>query len=212
MKKNNTCCCLIFSKNPVPGKTKTRLIPALGIEGAYRVHLSLLNYTLSLTSKVNTIDFQLHYTSSDNNEWLDSLDQKKNFSCHLQQGKDLGERMCHAMTVCLQDYKHCIIIGTDCPELSEHYLLTATNYLQSGYDAVIGPAYDGGYVLIGLNQVNKQIFSDIIWGEDTVLASTLKAFQKLNFKSKKLATLHDIDREEDLQYLTQIPEEFLKNN
>ncbi len=202
MKKNNSTCCLIFSKNPVPGKTKTRLIPTLGVEGAFQVHLSLLKYTLSITEKINNIDFQLHHTSpEDKSALLYTLEQKKNISTHLQHGKDLGERMHHAMSMCLQKYKHCIIIGTDCPELSEQYIVAASNYLKSGYDAVIGPAYDGGYVLIGLNQVQSQIFTDIHWGEDSVLASTLNAFRLLNLKYKELATLHDIDRKEDLQYL-----------
>ncbi len=201
MEKNNTTCCLVFTKTPEPGKTKTRLIPALGINGAYKVHVKLLKYTLKLTSKIKGIDFYLYYTSEKNNNWLLTLAAEHNLLTQIQTGKDLGERMYNASKISLTKYSHCIIIGTDCPELSVPYIEKAEKYLATGYDAVIGPAHDGGYVLIGLNKTNSDIFNDINWGSHSVFKSTIESFQRLNIQYKTLATLHDIDRKEDLQYL-----------
>jgi len=200
-RKNNTTCCLVFTKNPEPGKTKTRLIPAIGVNGAYKVHIQLLKHTLNITSKIKDIDFQLHHTSVHNNQWLTSLAKENNLSTKIQNGNNLGERMYRATQLCLKKYSHCLIIGTDCPELTEQYLVEANQQLTSGYDAVIGPAYDGGYVLIGLNNTRKEIFSDINWGKSTVFTSTITIFNKLNLKYKILSTLHDVDTKEDLQYL-----------
>jgi len=201
MEKNNTTCCLIFTRNPEPGKTKTRLMPEVGINGAYEIHLQLLKFTLALTAKISDIEFQLHYTSHFNNQLLLKLAKKNNLTTHLQTGNDLGERMYYASLECLKNYSYCIIIGTDCPDISKQYLLDAKHYLNFGYDAVIGPAQDGGYVLIGMKNANKKIFENITWGKNNVLIDTLNNFEKLNFKYKKLSTLHDIDTKEDLKYL-----------
>jgi len=198
--KKNTCC-LIFTKNPELGKTKTRLIPALGIKGAYDVHIKLLKHTLNLTNNTMEMNFQLFHTSSNTNKVLKELVKKHNLEKKTQHGNNLGERMFNAFNLSLKTYSHCIIIGTDCPELTQHYLLQAKHHLRNGYDAVIGPAYDGGYVLIGLNVPDKLIFKNINWGENTVFKDTITAFEKLNLKYKKLTMLHDIDTKEDLQYL-----------
>ncbi len=201
MEKNNTTCCLVFTKTPEPGKTKTRLIPALGINGAYKVHIKLLKYTIKLTSQIKVIDFFLYYTTKKNNKWLLAFATEHHLSTQIQTGNDLGERMYNAAKISLEKYSHCIIIGTDCPELSIAYIEEAKKYLTTGFDAVIGPAHDGGYVLIGLNRVNKHIFSNIEWGSFSVFKNTVDIFQRLNISYKTLATLHDIDRKEDLQYL-----------
>ncbi|MFV1984220.1 MAG: TIGR04282 family arsenosugar biosynthesis glycosyltransferase, partial [Thiohalomonadales bacterium] len=185
---------------------KTRLIPAIGINGAYKVHIQLLKHTLNIASKIKDIDFQLHHTSVHNNQWLTSLAKENNISTKIQNGNDLGERMYRATHLCLKKYSQCLIIGIDCPELSEQYLIEANQQLTSGYDAVIGPAYDGGYVLIGINNAKKEIFSDIDWGKSTVFTSTINIFNKLNLKYKILSTLHDVDTKEDLQYLKFLPD------
>lgn len=194
----------MFTKTPELGKTKTRLIPALGINGAYNVHVKLLKYTLKLTTEINNIDFFLHYTSKKNNQWLLSLASKHNLLTQVQTGKDLGKRMFNAAKTSLTQYSHCIIIGIDCPELSIHYIEQANKHLSTGYDAVIGPAYDGGYVLIGINKANKDIFNNIEWGSDSVFNSTIEIFKRLNLQFKTLATLHDVDKKEDLQYFNLI--------
>jgi len=204
MKTNNSTCCLIFTKNPIPGKVKTRLIPSLGIEGAYKVHLQLLKYTLSITSKITSMDFQLHYTDFGNNQLIKSLAKENNLDIQLQLGHNLGERMFNASDLCLKKYSHCIIIGTDCPELTQEYLLLAEHQLLSGFDAVIGPAADGGYVLIGYKYANSALFSDIEWGTNTVYSETLKKMDSLNLNYNSLDTLHDIDREDDLRYLPSV--------
>jgi rSAM/selenodomain-associated transferase 2/rSAM/selenodomain-associated transferase 1 len=200
-RKKISTCCLIFTKNPTPGKTKTRLISAIGINGAYEVHVKLLKNTLSLTPKIKNMNFILYHTSIKNNEIINGFSKKYNLKTKIQSGKNLGDRMQHASQEQLKSYTHCIIIGTDCPELTKKYLLNAKEALSTGYDAVIGPAHDGGYVLIGFNTASKIIFSNIKWGKDTVLKETLENFKKLKLKYKILPPLHDVDTKEDLQYL-----------
>lgn len=207
---NNNTCCLVFTKNPEPGNTKTRLIPALGKTGAYKVHLQLLTHTLSVASKTTDIDFKVYYTdsnpNSDDSQILLALTRKFNLTTTIQQGNELGERMYNAMVSCLKHYSHCIIIGSDCPEISKHYLIEANKKLLAGYDAVIGPAFDGGYVLIGLSNPVNEIFVNIDWGESTVLEKTINIFKKLNINYSKLNTLHDVDTVDDLQYLKLLPD------
>ncbi|MFV2059820.1 MAG: TIGR04282 family arsenosugar biosynthesis glycosyltransferase [Gammaproteobacteria bacterium] len=204
MGKNNSTCCLIFTKNPEPGKTKTRLIPAIGETGAFEAHVKLLKHTVTITSEIKNIDFILYTTTTHSNEIIVNLAKEHNLTIEIQKGNNLGDRMYQASDENLSTYSHCIIIGVDCPELTADYLLNARKALSSGYDAVIGPAHDGGYVLIGFNKSVKTIFTNIAWGENTVLKSTLDNFEKLNIKYKKLPTLHDVDTQEDLQYLNKI--------
>ncbi|HET7370515.1 MAG TPA: DUF2064 domain-containing protein, partial [Gammaproteobacteria bacterium] len=86
----------------------------------------------------------------------------------------------------------------DCLEYSASYLVTALDALACGNDAVLGPAADGGYVLIGLARNHPALFKDIEWGSATVLAATRARLQELGWRFRELPVLHDIDRPEDV--------------
>ena len=97
--------------------------------------------------------------------------------------------------------KNTVLIGCDSPQLDTQILTTALQQLKSGHDAVIGPACDGGYYLIGLSEPELFFFNDIEWGSDQVFTNTMVRFKKNQLKSYLLPLLSDIDRPEDLAQL-----------
>ena len=188
---------LIFTKSPVLGEVKTRLQPDYSPQQSLTLHKKLLLNTLVLSEKLNHSDIELCCTPNRNTMFF--LDCEKRFPLILtdQQGADLGERMAFAFSVALQTYGKVIIIGTDCPEINEHYIEQALVALND-HDAVIGPAADGGYVLLGLRRFTLDLFTGISWGSDSVLTQTRKVLNKLSWSYQELAIMHDIDRAEDL--------------
>jgi glycosyltransferase A (GT-A) superfamily protein (DUF2064 family) len=106
--------------------------------------------------------------------------------------------MLHAFDHALNVYRYVIIIGTDCPSLSKHHLEQAVLALKEGNQAVLIPAEDGGYVLLGLTLVNYHLFEGIHWGRSDVAQITRQRLTSLNWKWRELDRLWDIDRVEDL--------------
>lgn len=113
---------------------------------------------------------------------------------------DLGERMATASEQALTKAEQVLLIGTDCPDLSSEKLQQASASLAC-HDAVLIPAYDGGYVLLGLKQVDRQIFTGIVWSTATVAQLTRQKINALDWSLQIFEPLHDIDEPEDLQYL-----------
>lgn len=189
---------LIFTKSPNLGEVKTRLQPVYSQEQSLTVHKNLLENTLALTKKLDGVDVELCCSPDRTTAFF--LECENNFPVKLenQYGKDLGERMAFSFSVALQTSEKVIIIGTDCPEISEHYINEAFLALDD-VDAVIGPAVDGGYVLLGLRKFAIEIFSGISWGSDTVFIQTENVFNELSWSYTELGIMHDVDRPEDLQ-------------
>ena len=119
----------------------------------------------------------------------------------LQTGINLGQRMHHAISTELKTSHRVVLIGSDCLELDVNYIESAFSKLQSDRDLVLGPANDGGYVLIGMNAPHEALFNNIIWGESGVLASTLNNAHSIGMVTHLLPTLIDVDRIQDLQTL-----------
>lgn len=188
---------LIFTRSPVLGEVKTRLQPDYSQEQSLALHKKLLLNTLELSKKLNNVDIELCCTPNRNTLFF--LDCENNFPVMLsnQEGDDLGERMAFSLSVALQTCEKVIIIGTDCPDIDEDYIEQAVQALDS-VDAVIGPAADGGYVLLGLRKFSAGLFSGISWGSDKVLAETRNALNELAWSYKELSIMHDIDRAKDL--------------
>ena len=111
--------------------------------------------------------------------------------------RDLGERMHRAMERALRRYRRCLLIGTDCPVLTPQHLRDASAALAARNDAVLIPAEDGGYALIGLARCDARLFENIAWGGDTVLADTRERLRQLKWRWHELETLWDIDRPDD---------------
>jgi hypothetical protein len=185
---------LIFAKNPIPGKVKTRLAESIGNSGAVEVYLNLLKHTMDVVRK-SGLPTQIWL--SDRQE-LHPFFAGFGFDIHRQEGNDLGERMNHAFEKSFRENPRSpvIIIGSDCPELSADILLEASQKLAE-QEMVIGPATDGGYYLIGLKQAQPELFLNKSWSHPNVFKEALHSAEKLNISVQLLPQLSDIDEKED---------------
>ncbi|OKH17084.1 TIGR04282 family arsenosugar biosynthesis glycosyltransferase [[Limnothrix rosea] IAM M-220] len=186
---------IIFTRYPIPGTTKTRLIPALGAAGAAALQKQLTEHTLEQVSGL-TADVTIYFSGGGLLQMQAWLGEHWRFK--LQRGKGLGDRLIHSIQQSKKnDYQRTVVIGIDCPEITAEILEEAFVALEQ-HDVVLGEATDGGYYLIGLQQLIPELFQDMAWGIDTVLTETLRRTAKLNLSTKILRPLNDIDYPEDL--------------
>ncbi|MBY0265305.1 MAG: TIGR04282 family arsenosugar biosynthesis glycosyltransferase [Burkholderiales bacterium] len=188
---------LVFARAPLPGSSKTRLIPLLGAEGAAAAQSRLLNHALDTAAAAAPARLQLWCTPDTSHPQLVAAAARHGASLHVQQGADLGARLAHAFALALKDAQRVLCIGSDCPALTAAHLLAAAKQLQDGNDAVLVPAEDGGYVLIGLARNEPRLFSGIDWGGDQVLAQTRTRLSDCGLAWLELEALWDIDRPQD---------------
>ena len=189
---------LIFARAPEAGKTKTRLIPALGKQGAARLHAQLIRRTVEEAVAARTGRVELWCTPSKEHAFFFELERDYNVQCRLQQGADLGERMLRTFDSVLASTSAAVLVGSDSPDLGAADFKAAMAALSAGSDAVLGPAADGGYVLIGLRQPAPLLFRDMPWGTADVLNLTRERLGSLGWKWHELPLRHDLDRAEDL--------------
>jgi rSAM/selenodomain-associated transferase 1 len=190
---------LIFAKAPEPGLAKTRLIPALGAEGAAEFHAQLLESTVRRFAAAGIAPLQCWCTPDLQHPLFQHLALEYGVELALQRGADLGERMCRAASEALTEVDAVVLVGGDCPILGPEHLAQTLTWLGQGEDAVLGPAEDGGYVLLGLNRVDSRVFSDIPWGGDRVAALTRQRLRQLDWHWQELLPLWDLDRPDDLR-------------
>ncbi|MBD2362444.1 TIGR04282 family arsenosugar biosynthesis glycosyltransferase [Anabaena minutissima FACHB-250] len=189
---------IIFTRYPEPGKTKTRMIPALGTLGAADLQRQMTEYTLSQAQALqNSISIEVRFAGGDLQLMQEWLGYSLLYQC---QGEgDLGDRMARSLFDSFEkNAAQVIIIGTDCPDANSQILAQAFAQLQT-FDLVLGPALDGGYYLIGLRRFIPELFLNINWGTDQVLQQTVDVAKKLNISYVCLPALSDIDRPEDLR-------------
>ncbi|HLB15429.1 MAG TPA: TIGR04282 family arsenosugar biosynthesis glycosyltransferase [Burkholderiales bacterium] len=191
---------IVFAKAPRPGAVKTRLIPALGAAGAARLHERLVERTLATAAAAGVGPLELCVDPA-SDPFLAARAAAYGATLTGQGPGDLGARMHRAFERALAGASAAILVGADCPALTLEYLREARDGLASGYDVVIGPAADGGYVLIGLRHVDSSLFERIRWGGPEVLEDTRTRFGALGWRWRELDTLWDIDRPEDLERL-----------
>ena len=192
-----TRALIVFGREPRPGQVKTRLIPALGAEGAARLYRRLLSTTLAIAAETPAERRALWLDGPERDGMAANQARRFGLSVHQQHGGDLGGRMAHAFGQTLSNETSAVLIGSDCPEYTAAYLTDAFDALRHA-DAVIGPAGDGGYVLIGLRRRDRRLFDGIAWGGDGVLTATRERLKRLAWSWYELPTLHDLDRPEDL--------------
>ncbi|MBI5461445.1 MAG: TIGR04282 family arsenosugar biosynthesis glycosyltransferase [Gammaproteobacteria bacterium] len=211
---------LVFCKPPIPGQAKTRLIPALGAQGAADLHAELVRATLARAVRSELAPVELWVSAEPEHAFFQQMHAE--FACAVltQHGDDLGARMAQALETALADAEFAVLIGTDCPALDADYLAQACAALADradrtdGADAVLGPAEDGGYVLIGLRRFDRRsgprsdrgfdysaLFADIPWGTSAVLEQTRQRLAGLGWSVRELPALWDVDRPEDLPRL-----------
>lgn len=191
---------LIFAKAPTPGMAKTRLIPALGAEGAARLHGRLVRRTVARMRACALAPLELHAAPDGEHPLFRSL-AAEGVPLVVQRGYDLGERMQAALAAALASAEFAILIGTDCPALDCGCVARACEALAEGCPAVLGPAEDGGYVLIGLRRPAAALFAGVDWGGPQVLAQTRRRLAALGWDALELPALWDLDRPADLDRL-----------
>ncbi len=192
---------IVFARAPEPGRVKTRLVPLLGQTGAARLHARLVERTLKTALAAGFDNVGLH--CSPGIEHVFFIGKKKRYNVFLQSqgGGNLGDRMYRAFKRVLRRHPYAVLIGSDCPALEPADLRAAARALREGADAVLAPAEDGGYVLIGLRRVSRRLFDGIPWGGPQVLAQTRRRLKALRWRWRELRTLWDVDRPEDVARL-----------
>lgn len=190
---NSKKLLLIFTRNPVLGKCKTRLAAKVGDHAALDIYKFLLKHTHAITQELN-VHKQVYYSED---IWEDDIWDNLIFDKRLQQGSDLGERMAQAFHDGFKDgFEKIIIIGSDMYDLDSADLEDAFNALNQN-DFVIGPALDGGYYLLGMKSYTDSVFKNKVWGKARVFEETMHDLK--NKKVFQLETKNDIDHLEDIK-------------
>jgi len=192
---NTLASLLIFVKNPVLGTVKTRLAKTLGNEKVLSIYEKLLQKTYVETKDIK-LDKRIYYSSTIDNNVLWSNDL---FKKELQVGNSLGNRMSNAIKSSFEHYDKVVIIGSDCYHLSKTHILTALEKLEDpSISVVIGPANDGGYYLLAMNEFIPSLFENKSWSQESLMTETKETLEGLKLKYLLLEELTDIDTETDL--------------
>ena len=191
----------LFAKAPLVGRVKTRMQNRLSAEQALRLHEELLHWACHQLCAADRAAVELWVAGDVQHPFFSSISKKWKISLHQQSHGDLGAKMYAAACAGLQHKRFVILVGSDCPFVDGPYLDSAIDALYHGNNIVIGPACDGGYVLLGLNKVDRLLFDDIAWGDKNVLTQTKRRLTTLGWRYHLLAEQPDIDRPEDLPLL-----------
>jgi rSAM/selenodomain-associated transferase 1 len=193
---------VVMAKAPVPGQAKTRLIPALGPEGAARLQADLLRSSVLRLLESRLCPLVLACAPGADHPAFAAL-AARGAALEVQVGADLGERMERAARRALAAARRAVVVGADIPGLGPAQVASALLALRQGSDAVLGPAEDGGYCLLGLNRIDPALFRDIAWGSSGVAEATRGRIRGLGWRWEELPPLWDIDRPEDLLRLAE---------
>lgn len=191
---NSVPVVAIFARAITPGKTKTRLIPVLGPDGAAEFHRALVSDTLYKVARLKGRAALYLFVAGGN---LPEKIVPGDFECRRQSGRDLGRRLEHAFSQLLSQYSRVVIIGTDSPAVTLPVLRLALEELRTT-DAVLGPCPDGGYYLIGLRRIRRGFFNGIRLGGEFAFRDTLDSLLAHGLSCAVLEPYPDIDRPQDL--------------
>jgi len=189
---------VVLARAPIPGRAKSRLVPRLGLWGAARLQARLIERTLRTARAARIGRIELHGAPRARGAFFLRCARRFDAALYAQRGRDLGERMQRALACALRSARAAVLIGTDCPVISARDLRRAARALQGGADAVLAPAEDGGYGLIGMRRADPRAFRDIAWGSDAVYAATRTRMDALGWRVRAQRSVWDLDRPEDL--------------
>lgn len=189
---------IVFAKAPVPGEVKTRLIARLGVRGAAALHAALVERTLETACAARVGRVELCCAPDESHPFFLACAQRFGVALTVQTAGDLGTRMRSAFERVVPESGRALLIGSDCPALTPGHLRDAAGALEAGHDAVLGPAEDGGYVLVGLARTSPRVFDGIGWGGPDVMRDTRARLRALGWRWHELPELWDVDRPEDL--------------
>ncbi len=192
---------LVFTRTPRAGQVKTRLIPQLGAQGAAVFHACLIHHCLQTVTRAGLCPVELWCAPSCHDPFFQDCRERYGVKLYDQAPGGLGERMHKALGSALARAESAVLIGTDIPSIEAADLDAALQALQQGKDAVMGPARDGGYYLIGLKQPNWRLFEGISWGTSMVFQETLARLQQLDMDWLRLRERADVDTPDDYRRL-----------
>jgi len=188
----------VFAKAPVPGTVKTRLIPALGADGAASLQRTLVERALECAIAADIGPVELWCAPDARDRFFHDCRDRFGVRLASQVEGDLGTRMRCAFEAMLAEGGRALLMGSDIPAMTPAYVRAADAALADGRDAVIGPAEDGGYVLIGLSRLAPELFEGVEWGGPGVMQATRSRIERLGWRHLELPVLWDVDRLEDL--------------
>ncbi len=188
-----------FAKAPEPGRVKTRMLPRLSPAEACALHSELVLWTCETLLDSGLGSVELWVAGDPSAGLFRECASRGPLALRRQVGSDLGSRMRHALNDGLNRTDRVLLVGSDCPALSCGYLQRALAALDS-VDMVLGPALDGGYVLIGARRPVDAVFAGVSWGSPRVLAQTLARAGAAEITVARLEPLQDVDRPEDLSH------------
>lgn len=187
---------VIFTRFPEPGQTKTRLIPALGAEGAAELQGDMTRHTLRWAKELAPVRIEVRFEGGDEGRMRDCFGE--DFSYCPQGPGDLGCRMARAFQDAFRaGVQDVVLVGTDCPEITPSLVRDAFDHLVNN-DLVLGPATDGGYYLIGLRSETPALFDEMPWGTGEVFSETMRRAEGLTLSASVLRPLADVDQPEDI--------------
>ena len=188
----------VLAKAPLAGFAKTRLIPVLGADGAAALQARLIARAVATACAAGIGPVTLWATPDETHPVLQAVADECAVALVRQCDGDLGARMLAALAAARAP---ALVIGTDCPALTAEHLRTAADILRGGTDAVVVPAEDGGYALIGLRAPEPALFSDMGWSTTSVMDETRRRLERLGMSWQEPVTLWDVDLPADLERL-----------
>ena len=200
--KYSDAVVLIVAKAPVAGQVNTRLIPDIGVEAATALQAVLIQSRLKSLNEIKLCETQLRCAPDVHHPFFKQCQSQYKVELYEQNGddhdghQDQNESVSLAIEQSLKRFKRVVLIGADAPSLSSEHIETAIEQLEN-HDVVIGPAVDGGYVLIGMSQHSDAVFQIVEWGTDQVLDETRLKIKENKLSCFELEPCWDIDRVED---------------
>ena len=195
---------MVFTRYPEAGRAKTRLIPALGPEGAAELQMAMTRHTLDQARRfadAHDARIEVHFEGGDPASRLELFGD--DLDLVAQVSGDLGARLTHAFERAHALGGPVLVIGADCPELTSEHLVEAARALEE-HDLVLGPAIDGGYTLLGTRRFERTLFEDVPWSTERVLATTLTRSEAAGLSATLLRPLRDLDTPDDLLELREV--------
>jgi rSAM/selenodomain-associated transferase 1 len=190
MSKRRNAVVVVVCKAPERGRVKTRLAREIGDDKALRV------YALMMAALFANLGTSSSYDVCPCVDGNINLVHAGTIDAIAQHGDSLGERICNAIRDC-NAYEKKIVIGSDTPNITSDIIHHAVDALDTS-DVVIGPAVDGGYYLIGMNELHESIFDGIPWSTDAVFIETCRRIESAGLTYDVLPEMRDIDTLEDL--------------
>jgi rSAM/selenodomain-associated transferase 1 len=182
---------VIFLKNPVPGKVKTRLAQEIGNERAVEIYRWLVRLTMKAIKNLQA-EIYLYYNELPDNE------ESLQYDVHIQKGNSLGDKIMNAFIEQNDESGSCVIIGSDCPKIEKSDIEKSFHLLAKN-ELVLGPAQDGGVYLIGIQKTDKRLFEHIDWSTEKVKDQLIRNAKTLNWSTAILQVKDDIDRRVDFE-------------